>query len=87
MGKSTRIEWTDHTFNPWNGCTRVSPAWDFCYSAMFSERKGWAKWGQGEPRKLMAPDYWKQPHPLSGKPVEAWVGRLQLLSSPSRPAS
>ena len=24
MGKNSRIEWTDHTFNPWWGCTKVS---------------------------------------------------------------
>jgi protein gp37 len=23
MGKDTRIEWVDHTFNPWIGCTRI----------------------------------------------------------------
>ena len=26
MGKST-IEWTDYTFNPWIGCTKVSPGY------------------------------------------------------------
>ncbi len=25
MGEHTRIEWTDHTFNPWIGCAKVSP--------------------------------------------------------------
>lgn len=27
MGTTTGIEWTDHTFNPWWGCVKVSPAW------------------------------------------------------------
>jgi protein gp37 len=26
MGEGSKIEWTDHTFNPWMGCTKVSPA-------------------------------------------------------------
>lgn len=26
MGADSKIEWTDHTFNPWIGCTKVSPA-------------------------------------------------------------
>jgi protein gp37 len=26
MGQTTGIGWTDHTFNPWMGCARVSPA-------------------------------------------------------------
>ncbi len=30
MAEHTRIEWVDHTFNPWIGCTRVSPACDNC---------------------------------------------------------
>lgn len=31
MGQDTKIEWTDHTWNPWVGCTRVSPGCDHCY--------------------------------------------------------
>ncbi len=26
MGKNTGISWTNHSFNPWMGCARVSPA-------------------------------------------------------------
>ncbi|MBL9187889.1 MAG: DUF5131 family protein [Opitutaceae bacterium] len=25
MSANTKIEWADHTFNPWEGCTKVSP--------------------------------------------------------------
>lgn len=32
MGKTTSIAWTDHTFNPWWGCTRVSEGCDHCYA-------------------------------------------------------
>lgn len=32
MGVVTKIEWADHTFNPWIGCTKVRPACDFCYA-------------------------------------------------------
>jgi protein gp37 len=32
MAEQTKIEWVDHTFNPWIGCTRVSPACDNCYA-------------------------------------------------------
>ena len=32
MGSKSKIEWTDHTFNPWWGCTKVSPACDHCYA-------------------------------------------------------
>lgn len=32
MGENSKIEWTDHTFNPWYGCTKVSPGCDHCYA-------------------------------------------------------
>lgn len=25
MARESKIEWTDHTWNPWQGCTKVSP--------------------------------------------------------------
>lgn len=30
MGKNSKIEWTNHIFNPWWGCTKVSEACKFC---------------------------------------------------------
>ncbi|WP_419456793.1 DUF5131 family protein [Agrobacterium tumefaciens] len=30
---NSSIEWTDHTFNPWTGCTNISPECDNCYAA------------------------------------------------------
>jgi protein gp37 len=51
MGENTKIEWADHTFNPWMGCTKVSPACDNCYAAeMMDSRYGRVRWGAGEPR-------------------------------------
>src|SRR5207344_1610045 len=32
------IEWTDTTWNPVTGCTKISPGCDNCYAARFSER-------------------------------------------------
>ena len=37
MGKETGIEWTDHTWNPWHGCSKVSPGCAHCY--MFRDKK------------------------------------------------
>lgn len=51
MGENSKIEWTDHTFNPWIGCTKVSPACDNCYAEdMMDRRYGRARWGVGEDR-------------------------------------
>ncbi|WP_414645904.1 MULTISPECIES: DUF5131 family protein [unclassified Bradyrhizobium] len=32
MGENSKIEWCDHTFNPWIGCQKVSPGCDNCYA-------------------------------------------------------
>ena len=40
MGTITSIAWCDHTFNGWQGCTRVSPACDHCYAAADARRYG-----------------------------------------------
>jgi protein gp37 len=32
MAENTKIEWTDHTFNPWEGCQKVGPGCDHCYA-------------------------------------------------------
>lgn len=38
MAKTTEIEWTDATWNPVTGCTKISPGCDHCYAERFSER-------------------------------------------------
>lgn len=38
MGDNSSIEWTDHTWNPITGCTKVSRGCDNCYAERFSER-------------------------------------------------
>jgi protein gp37 len=46
MGHVTGIEWCDHTYNPWIGCTKVSPACDFCYAEAQEDRRyGRVTWG------------------------------------------
>ena len=38
MSTGTTIEWTDATWNPVRGCTRISPGCHHCYAATFAER-------------------------------------------------
>ena len=38
MSDSTTIEWTDSTWNPVTGCTKVTPGCDNCYAETFAER-------------------------------------------------
>ncbi len=51
MGEFTKIEWTDHTWNPWFGCTEVGPACDRCYArVLMQDRYKRVTWGTGEDR-------------------------------------
>ena len=60
MAENSKIEWTDHTFNPWIGCTKVSPACDNCYAeAMMDKRLGKVDWGG--PRHRTSEDNWRKP--------------------------
>jgi protein gp37 len=56
----TTIEWADYTFNPWIGCTKVSPACDNCYAENWGKRFG-VKWGHKEPRKRTSDANWRKP--------------------------
>jgi protein gp37 len=60
MGTNSTIEWTDHTFNPWLGCTKVSPGCDHCYAEAWSKRSGLVKWGN-HLRRRTSDGYWKGP--------------------------
>jgi protein gp37 len=51
MGENSKIEWTDHTFNPWTGCTKVSPGCDHCYAEAWSRRSGLVEWGNNPRRR------------------------------------
>jgi len=52
VAEQTAISWADATFNPWIGCTKVSPACDDCYAARDNERRKWVDgWGAGVQRR------------------------------------
>jgi len=38
MSANSKIEWTDATWNPVRGCTKISPGCVHCYAETFSER-------------------------------------------------
>lgn len=62
MGK-TNISWTDFSWNPWIGCTRVSPGCQFCYADTQDKLRKWTPegWGKGKPRKRTSESNWKLP--------------------------
>ena len=61
MAENSTIEWTDHTFNPWTGCTKVSPACDHCYAESWAKRSGHVTWGPHGARRRTSPANWRQP--------------------------
>lgn len=62
MAENSKIEWCDHTFNPWIGCQRVSPGCDYCYAEMQNAHRKWTPgWGPGAPRTRTSAAYWRQP--------------------------
>lgn len=61
MAKNTKIEWADHTFNPWYGCSKVSPACDHCYAEAWAKRSGLVQWGPSEDRRRSSDANWKLP--------------------------
>jgi len=63
MAKNSGITWTDHTWNPWQGCQKVSPGCAHCY--MYRDK---ARYGQNpemvvrsKPATFNAPLRWRDP--------------------------
>jgi protein gp37 len=62
MGDKTAIQWTDHTFNPWIGCAKVSAGCTHCYAEeLMDKRYGRVHWGKGQPRDRTSAENWKLP--------------------------
>jgi protein gp37 len=68
MSDHSQIEWTDATWNPVRGCTKISPGCKHCYAEVFAERFRGVKghpYEQGfdlrlVPDKLLDPLRWRQ---------------------------
>lgn len=62
MGENSLIQWTDHTFNPWRGCHKISEGCKNCYAeALVTKRQGLPVWGQDAARKVAAESTWQNP--------------------------
>jgi len=72
VAENTKIEWADHTWNPWIGCTEVSPACDHCYArVLMQDRHKRAVWGPGQERVRTAPANWDLPFRWDRKAAKA----------------
>lgn len=77
MAENSAISWTNHTFNPWIGCTRVSPACDGCYAATLMGGEGgrfnraqWGGPGKGEGTRDRTKD-WRKPRKWNREAADA----------------
>ena len=62
MSDRSKIEWTDATWNPVTGCTKVSPGCAYCYAEKITERRGedFSK-VMLHPERLEQPLHWRKP--------------------------
>ena len=80
--QNTKISWTDHTFNPWIGCAKVSEGCRNCYAIPLAKRMGWAKWGVRASRYITSKSYWEKPRAWNrkaaktGKRIRVFVASL-----------
>ncbi len=80
MGANTKIAWTDHTFNPVWGCTKVSPGCYNCYAEKLGNRFGdW--WGADKARREFGDKHWREPYKWNRKARESGTRAKVFCSS------
>src|SRR4051794_23444447 len=83
---NTKIEWTEYTWNPVRGCTKIRPGCKYCYAANFAER---FRGVPGHPYTLgfdprIAPEKLLEPLKKS-KPGRVFVNSMSDLFHPTFP--
>ena len=74
MADETGVGWCDSTFDPWIGCTKISPACDNCYAeASVPSRTMGIEWGQGKPRHKTSDSNWRLPINWHNAHPEFWL--------------
>lgn len=73
MTENTSIEWADHTFNPWIGCTKVGPGCDHCYAEKLAASRLGVPWGPHAERRRTAASSWKLPRRLNSRAARAGI--------------
>jgi protein gp37 len=86
MSNNSKIEWTDATWNPLRGCTKISPGCKHCYAETFAERFRGVKghpYEQGFDLRLI-PEKISEPFAWSG-PRTVFVNSMSDLFQPDVP--
>ena len=80
MAENSKIAWTDHTFNPWLGCSRVSPGCKNCYAEnLMDHRHHRVKWGPGQ--KRVRTKTWNDPFKWNRTAVDSGVRKRVFCAS------
>jgi protein gp37 len=80
MGENSKIQWTHHTFNPWWGCDRVSPACDNCYAETWARRCGLTDLWSGA-RRFFGDKHWNEPRKLDRNAAKRGVRERVFCAS------
>lgn len=92
MTDTTKIEWTatrlpdgtmlpGYTFNPWTGCTKVSPGCDHCYAEGWSKRSGHVEWGPHGSRRRTSAANWAKPIKWNAEAEASGIRRKVFCAS------
>lgn len=84
MATYSEIGWTDHTFNPWWGCTKVHQGCKNCYAETLDARyslAGKAHWGPRNPRRMIVGEWarpmeWNREAERSGVPGRVFCASM-----------
>jgi protein gp37 len=81
MSERTNIEWADHTFNPWVGCSKISSACDHCYAERWAKRSGHPELWNGERRRTTGTNWqrpikWNRQAAAAGKRAKVFCASL-----------
>ena len=81
MGEETKIQWCDHTFNPWWGCTKVSPGCTNCYANALDKRTGGDHWGVGKERRRTSLKNWQEPRKWNADAAKSGIRKRVFCAS------
>ncbi len=81
MAEDTKIQWANHTFNPWIGCTKVATGCTHCYAESFAKQYNKAAWGPHGTRVKTSENSWRQPLKWNRKAEKAGERRRVFCAS------
>ena len=81
--QKSKIQWTTHTFNPWRGCTKISPGCAHCYAARDAVRFPGIRgiWGDAGTRVVAVPEKWKEPQRWNRKAAASKIRERVFCAS------